>query len=50
MRDEEIKEGEWGEKYREFFKRFPNAATNIENGIYICEHKLWVMRKIRNQR
>lgn len=38
MRDEEIKEGEWGEKYREFFKRFPNAATNIENGIYICEN------------
>lgn len=35
---EEIKDGKWGEKYHEFFEVFPNAATDVENGVYLCEH------------
>ena len=36
--EEKILKGEYGQKYKEFFEVFPNAATDAESGAYECLH------------
>ena len=35
---DEIKAGKWGEEYQEFFEAYKNAATDVEEGVYLCEY------------